>query len=99
MSQGSGPHFYIGPYGNEIRITDNYYWTATPPVVAGSCGGCGGVATPLDGDWHHYALVADGSNAEFFIDGVSRATRAGFAIGAGGVPTVFGRQFNNAEQF
>ena len=46
-----GPGFYIGPYGNEIRITDNDYWTASPPFV-GSCGGCGGVATPLDGDWH-----------------------------------------------
>lgn len=100
LSQGgSGSGFYIGNYYNELRITDNYYWAGTPPF-SGDCGGCGGVATPQDGGWHHYALVIDGSNAEFFIDGVSRATRPGFAIGAGGATTVFGSQFGGGwEQF
>ncbi len=102
ISQGGsgGPGFYIGPYGNEMRVTDNYNWTATPDFGGGSCGFCTRIAAPLDGNWHHYALVVTGSSAEFFIDGISRGTRGSFGIGAGGNPTILGSQFGgNSELF
>jgi Concanavalin A-like lectin/glucanases superfamily len=101
ISQGNsgGPGFYIGPYGNEMRVTDNYGWIATP-AFSGSCGGaCTGVEAPSDGNWHHYALVVTGSSAEFLVDGILRATRSGFSIG-GASPTVLGSQFGgNWELF
>ena len=101
ISQGNsgGPGFYIGPYGNEMRVSDNYGWTATPSF-SGSCGGvCTGIEAPSDGDWHHYALVVSSGSAEFFIDGISRGTRSGFSIG-GASPTVLGSQFGgNWELF
>jgi hypothetical protein len=101
ISQGNsgGPGFYIGPYGNEMRVTDNYGWTATP-FFSGSCGGaCTGIEAPSDGAWHHYALVRSGSIAEFFIDGISRGTRSGLSIG-GANPTILGSQFGgNSELF
>jgi hypothetical protein len=47
----------------------------------------------------NYALVVDGTDAEFFIDGVSRATRSGFSIGEAN-PTLLGSQFGgNNELF
>ncbi len=101
ISQGNsgGPGFYIGPYGNEMRVTDNYGWTPTP-YFSGSCGGvCTGIEAPSDGEWHHYALVRNGSSAEFFIDCISRGTRAGLSIG-GANPTILGSQFGgNSELF
>src|SRR5262249_25268518 len=53
---------------------------------------------PRTASWHHYAQVVDESNAEFFIDGVSRATSSGFSIG-GASPTLLGPQFGgNSER-
>jgi len=44
--------------------------------------------------------VRSGSSAEFFIDGISRGTRASLAIGGGGNPTLLGSQFGgNTELF
>ncbi len=100
ISQGhsGGPGFYIGPYGNEMRIGDNYGWTATPHF-SGDCGGaCTGVQAPNDNDWHTYALTVSGSSAAFYIDGILRATKANYGTNGGPEFTSFGQQFNSGER-
>ena len=95
ISQGNsgGPGFYLGPFYSEIRVGDNYGWTATP-FYSGGCGGaCTGVQAPSDNDWHSYAVTVSGSNAAFYIDGILRATKSDYVTNGGSALTVLGAQF------
>jgi hypothetical protein len=91
ISQGlSGPDgFYVGysPGTAEIRLADNFGWT--------------GVIFPVDGEFHHVAVTADGSVNRLYLDGVERASFAGaFDTTTAGTGTRLGRQFNvNGEYF
>ncbi|HEY4089292.1 MAG TPA: LamG domain-containing protein [Bryobacteraceae bacterium] len=99
ISQGNsgGPGFYLGPYGSEIRVGDNYGWTATPDFN-GSCGGaCTGVEAPSDNAWHSYAVTVSGSNGAFYIDGILRATKSNYVTNGGSAFTVFGAQFGGGQ--
>ncbi len=69
VSQHGGPtgrHFYLGKAASgNIRAGDS--WNET------------GVPFPVDGDWHHYALVKSSSDTRLYVDGLLRAS-AGRAI-------------------
>jgi hypothetical protein len=99
ISQGSssGPGFYIGPYWDEMRVGDNYGWTATP-YFSGSCGGaCTGVQAPGDNGWHTYGVTVSGSDAAFYIDGILRATKSNYVTNSGSALTVLGAQFGGGQ--
>ncbi len=99
ISQGSsgGPGFYMGPYGSEMRVGDNYGWTATP-YYSGNCGGaCTGVEAPSDNAWHSYAVTVSGSDAAFYIDGILRATKSDYVTNGGSALTVLGAQFGGGQ--
>jgi hypothetical protein len=99
LSQGNsgGPGFYLGPYGSEMRVGDNYGWTATPSFN-GSCGGaCTGVEAPADNGWHTYAVTVSGTNGAFYIDGILRATKSNYVTNGGVALTVLGAQFGGGQ--
>lgn len=99
LSQGNsgGPGFYLGPYGSEMRVGDNYGWTATP-FFNGSCGGaCTGVEAPSDNGWHSYAVTVSGSDGAFYIDGILRATTNHYVTNGGSALTVLGAQFGGGQ--
>ena len=81
ISQGSaGNGLYIGTDpSNNTRLGDA--WGTVSPAVP----------FPV-GAWHHFALVRSSASAEFYIDGVQRASRAG-ALGNPAATT--GLRFGN----
>jgi hypothetical protein len=104
LSQGNsgGPGFYIGPYGSEMRVGDNYGWTAVPSFN-GSCGGaCTGVEAPADNLWHDYAVTVSNTGTSytgaFYIDGILRATKSNYVMNGGSALTVLGAQFGGGSE-
>lgn len=106
QSGPGGKPFYIGPEGTELRLGDHYAaydgsWNPTnnpDPLYngAGGCGGaCTGVEAPNDNAWHDYAFIVSSGTATFYIDGILRATFAGFDLGAGS--SAIGQQYIGGE--
>jgi hypothetical protein len=81
VSQGTGTTngFYIGyDGGGNIRCGDLFMSTATPVPV---------------NQWFHLALVNSGGTATLYVNGVQKATHAGYSIASGSSFFRIGQQF------
>jgi hypothetical protein len=87
FGQGSNS-LAIGYYNGQWRFYDDNASTAT-----------GVTPGPSTGQWYHVAIVFDGTDLVFYVDGVARLTRSNHAsnMPSGGYPTViFGGYYSTS---
>lgn len=88
ISQGftTGPGFYIGYAGSNVRLSDVFQST--------------GVVFPTDALFHDYLLTSGTGGTNFYIDNILMFSDPGAITStAGGTETRFGRQFDPFGEF
>lgn len=86
ISQGaSGDAFYIGTTNGTgiIRLGDK--WQST------------GIIMPLN-KWVHLAVVKNGNNGTFYLNGIQVATQSNYSISAAGTHTLIGQQYGGLNE-